>query len=73
MANKKKESISTILLGDQIGELARNLDVGESDQKLIAILICPGKVRVSTTPGLGKAEIIGALNLAIDEFMRIEW
>jgi len=63
---KQKESISTILLGDTLGELVSLLSSDDEETKLIVISIRPGGIRFAASKGLSKPEILGALYLAID-------
>ena len=71
---RKTETISSILMGDTLGELAGKLDMGDGNERIIAILIGPGGVKIAMAEGITKPEAVGALNLAIDSCMRVdEW
>lgn len=62
-----KESISSILLGDSLGELVALLGAEGNEGKLIVILVHPGGVSLAAGKGFSKAELLGALYLATDQ------
>ena len=66
MKKPKQQKISQILIGDTLGELADKLDEQDTS-KLINIQIKkPDGIRLITSEGISKVELIGSLHLAID-------
>ena len=64
----KDQSISGILIGDTLGELAQRLDIGEGNAKLIVIALGEdGRLRIATSGNASMVEVVGALYLAIDQ------
>jgi len=64
--HRKSDSLSTLLLGDTIAGLAEILNVNDDNQKIMAILIGPGGVKVAIAKDISRAEAIGALYQAIE-------
>ena len=58
---KRKQTITEILLGDSLGELATQLDDGHGDARLMVISIGANGVRVGCAADISKAEALGAL------------
>lgn len=63
---KRRETISSILLGDSLGELVDLLASDGKETKLIVIALRAEGIRFAVSKGLSKPEILGALYLTID-------
>jgi len=70
MKKAKDRTISSILLGDSLGDLVRRLDIGENETKLIVIVIGQRGIRLGIGEGISAAEAVGALYLGIDSIDR---
>lgn len=67
MVKRNKDSLNALLIGDKIGSLAEQLDVGDVDvDKLLVIMVAPSGVRLAKSEGISKAEALGALHIAIE-------
>ena len=62
---KAKETISSILLGDNLAELVAQLG-SEPDAKMIVIVVGKAGVKVAISPSMSKPESLGSLTLAAD-------
>ena len=64
---KKANTISSILIGDTLGELVEKLDIGEGDARLIVLLVgTANQIKLTHSKGISRAELLGTLYLAID-------
>ena len=64
---KKNTSITALLIGDSLGELVSKLDRGDGDARLIVIAISEAAhINIAHSEGIGRAELIGTLYMAID-------
>jgi len=63
---KQNKTLENILAGDTIASLAAQLDVGDTDAKIIVVLVAPEGVRIAKVKTLSKAEALGALYMAIE-------
>ncbi len=63
----KRQTISQILIGDSLADLAEQLDIGLESSKLIAIAIHPGGARVAISEGMSIPECLGGLYMAVDQ------
>lgn len=69
-AKNKSNNVSAILVGDTLGELVSKLDIGEGEGEARLIVIAikgDGEhVNIAHSEGIGRAELIGTLYMAID-------
>ncbi len=62
---KKKDTISSILMGDTLATVVEQLHT-DNDEELLVILIDGNAIRIANTPGISRVEALGACQIAME-------
>ena len=67
LKGKKVDTVASLLVGQEIAELAESLVGVDSDCPLVLIALVPGGVQISRTKDLPLATCVGMIHLALDK------